>query len=313
MDNLYAESEKLKSELKIFKLKAIKEKIILFGVILLILVELVFVVSFMKKSGLFGSNSPTKPYVAVINFNKQITVDYINTIISKMEIIKSDKNVKEVLIVFNTPGGSPSASDEFNAYLKNYTKTKKVNVYVESMAASGGYYIISAIKPIIANKNAVVGSIGVIMPHYVIGKLAKKLGIEQDNIAVGKYKEPISLFEKASKEQRKYLYSHLLNPTYENFLNIVATDRNISINKLKKYADGKIFIANQVKGILVDKISTLVETKEMIKDEVAKKFNLKKDDIKFYRVSLEKKSLPFFKIEVENSTLKTLTQGLNLK
>ena len=313
MSNLYIESEKLKAELKIFKLKSLKEKIILFGVILLILAELVLVFSFFKKSGFFGETSPHKPYVAVINFNKEITVDYINKIISKMEAIKEDKDAKEVLIVFNTPGGSPSASDEFNAYLRDYTKTKKVNVYVESMAASGGYYIVSAIKPIIANKNAVVGSIGVIMPHYVIGKLAKKLGIEQDNITVGKYKEPISFFKKASPAQKKYLYSHLLNPTYNNFLSVVSKDRNISINKLKKYADGKIYIANQVKGILVDKISTLIETKHEIQKEIAKKYKLKPNDIKFYLIPLESRQLPFFKVEVENSTLKTLTNGFNLK
>jgi protease-4 len=313
MSNLYNESEKLKAELKIFKLKSLKEKIILFGVILLILVELVVVVSFLKKSGFFGSTKPNNPYVAVINLNKEITVNYINKIEEKMEALKNDKNTKEILIVFNTPGGSPSASDEFNAYLKDYTKTKKINVYVESMAASGGYYIVSAIKPIIANKNAVVGSIGVIMPHYVIGKLAKKLGIENDDITIGKYKKPISLFEKTSKNQKRYLYSHLLNPTYNNFLNVVANDRNISLKKLKIYADGKIYIANQVKGILVDKISTLVQTKNEIKKEVAKKFKLKEKDIKFYSILLEDKKMPFFKVEVENTTLNTLTNGLNLK
>jgi protease-4 len=313
MDNLYSESEKLKAELKIFRLKNLKEKVILFGVVLLILAELIVVVNFLKKSGFFGASNPHKPYIAVINFNKEITVDYINKVESKMQALKNDKNAKEILIVFNTPGGSPSASDEFNAYLKDYTKTKKVNVYVESMAASGGYYIVSAIKPIVANKNAIVGSIGVIMPHYVVGKLAKKLGVEQDNITVGKYKEPISLFEKANKEQRKYLYSHLLNPTYENFLNVVAKDRNLTIKTLKKYADGKIYIANQVKGILVDKISTLVQTKNNIKNEVAKKFKLKPKNIKFYSISLDDKKMPFFKVEVENSTLKTLVNGLNLK
>jgi len=311
MDNLYSESEKLKAELKIFKLKATKEKIILFGVILLILVELLFVLSFLKKSGFFGEEKPANPYVAVIDFNQEITVGYINSVISKMEALKHDKDAKEVLIIFNTPGGSPSASDEFNAYLKDYTKTKKVHVYVESMAASGGYYIISAIKPIIANKNAVVGSIGVIMPHYVIGKLAKKVGIEEDDIAVGKYKKPISLFKKATPEEKKYLYTHLLNPTYQNFLEVVSKDRNISINELKKYADGKIYIATQVKGILVDKISTLVQTKNEIRKEIEKKYHIK--NIKFYKINLTKKQLPFFKVEVENSTLKTFTNGLNLK
>jgi len=93
----------------------------------------------------------------------------------------------------------------------------------------------------------------------------------------------------------------------------VAKDRNLTIKTLKKYADGKIYIANQVKGILVDKISTLVQTKNNIKNEVAKKFKLKPKNIKFYSISLDDKKMPFFKVEVENSTLKTLVNGLNLK
>ena len=283
--------EKLKAELKIFKIKEIKEKIILFGVSLIILAEIIFLIMAFKST--FTTKVIHKPYVAVININKSITVSYIDKLMNKMDKLKDDKNCKEYLLIFNTPGGSPSASDEFNAYLKNLNKTKKVNVYVESMAASGGYYIISAIKPIIANKNAVVGSIGVIMPHYVIGKLAKKIGIEEDSITVGKYKEPISFFKKATPEQKKYLLSHLLLPTYNNFLKTVANDRNISIDKLKKYADGKIYIATMVKGILVDKISNLITVKENLK----KKY---KNKIKFVNISLEKKRVPFFNIKLSS-------------
>ena len=282
--------EKLKAELKIFKLKALKEKIVLFGVVLLILAELVFLLMAFKNT--FSKKTINKPFIAVININKEITVPYINNLMAKMDSLKKDKNCKEYLLIFNTPGGSPSASDEFNAYLRYINKIKKVNVYVESMAASGGYYIISAIKPIIANKNAIVGSIGVIMPHYVIGKLAKKIGIEEDTITVGKYKEPISLFKKASPDQKKYLLSHLMIPTYNNFLHTVATDRNISVDKLKKYADGKIYIASMVKGILVDKISNLITVKENLK----KKYK----NITFVNISLEKKSLPFFNIKLSS-------------
>jgi len=242
----------------------------------------------------------TKPYVAVININKTITVDYINKLMDKMNALKKDKNCKEYLLVFNTPGGSPSASDEFNAYLKFLNKSKKVNVYVESMAASGGYYIISAIKPIVANKNAVVGSIGVIMPHYVIGKLAKKIGVEEDDITVGKYKKPISLFKKASPEQKEYIMKNLLLPTYDNFLKIVAEDRNISIDKLKNYAEGKIFIATKVKGVLVDKISTLAEFKNEIKKRLG--------DVEFININLDKKKFPYLNIKLD-SDLGELLKG----
>ncbi len=296
------ENEKLQAELKIFKLKALKEKIVLFGVILLILAELLIVGMFFKKN--FSSQTPiTKPYVAVININKTITVDYINTLMNKMDRLKKDKNCKEFLLIFNTPGGSPSASDEFNAYLKFINKIKRVNVYVESMAASGGYYIISAIKPIVANKNAVVGSIGVIMPHFVISKLAKKIGIEEDDITVGKYKKPISLFKKASSQEKEYLLNNLLLPTYENFLKTVAEDRNISLDKLKKYADGKIFIATKVKGILIDKISTLTQFKEEIKKRLGK--------VEFVNISLEKKKFPYFNIKLDSDLGELLKEYLN--
>jgi len=292
MENFNTENEKLKAELKIFKIKALKERVVLFGVLILIIAELLFLASFFLKG--FSSNKiDNKPYIAVININKTITVDYIDKLMSKMDKLAKDKNCKEFLLIFNTPGGSPSASDEFNAYLKYINKKKKVNVYVESMAASGGYYIISAIKPIIANKNAVVGSIGVIMPHFVLKKLADKIGIEEDSLTIGKYKEPVSLFRKFSKEDKEYLKSHLLLPTYENFLKTVAKDRNISIDKLKKYADGKIFVATTVKGILVDRIASLIE----VKNELRKKYNNKID---FINISLEKKKIPFFNIKVSS-------------
>ena len=285
------ENEKLKSELKIFKLKALKEKIVIFGISLLIIAELIFLFTAFKNT--FSKKVINKPYIAVININKTITVPYIDKLMAKMDALRKDKNCKEFLLIFNTPGGSPSASDEFNAYLKYINKIKKVNVYVESMAASGGYYIISAIKPIIANKNAVVGSIGVIMPHFVLKKLADKIGIEEDSLTVGKYKEPISFFRKFSKKDKEYLKKHLLLPTYNNFLKTVAQDRNISIDKLKKYADGKIYVATLVKGVLVDKISSLIKVKEDLK----KKYNGK---IEFINISLEKKKLPFFNIKLSS-------------
>jgi len=301
--NFETENKKLKAELKIFKIKALKEKIILFGITLLIIAEIIALFAFFKKT-ILPKTPITSPYIAVININKTITVDYIDKLMAKMDKLKKDKNCKEFLLIFNTPGGSPSASDEFNAYLRYINKIKKVNVYVESMAASGGYYIISAIKPIIANKNAVVGSIGVIMPHYVLKKLAEKIGIQEDSLTVGKYKEPVSLFKKFSPQDKKYLLSHLLLPTYNNFLKTVAEDRNISINKLKKYADGKIYIATQVKGILVDKISNLITLKQQLK----RKYHNK---IIFVNISLNKQRFPIFNIKLSSDFGEALKRLLN--
>ena len=138
------------------------------------------------------------------------------------------------------------------------------------------------------------------MPHFVLKKLADKIGIEEDSLTIGKYKEPVSYFRKFSKEDKEYLKKHLLLPTYENFLKTVANDRNISLETLKKYADGKIYIATLVKGILVDKISNLTEVKENIR----KKYK----NIEFINISLEKKKLPFFNIKISSDLADVLKE-----
>jgi len=233
--------------------------------------------------------------VALVHYNKQVTEMYTSNIMQKMDSIRDDDNYKAVLFVMDSPGGSPAASEELSEYLKEYTKDKNITMYVESIAASGGYYIASAIKPLIANKNAIVGSIGVIMPHYNIGELASKIGVKEDNLAAGKYKQPISLFRDVDPESKQYIEQNLLIPTYNNFIDSVATNRGITREKLLPFTEGKIYIANStaIKGILVDEISTLYRVKEKIK----KQLNTKKVD--FVDITKEEE-FPFMpKIKVD--------------
>jgi len=290
--------KKLNSEINIFKIKKMKERFVLLSVVLLFIFELLFMFAFYVKFTTGKSlnqiiNKP-KNYVAEININKPITIDYVHNIENKMISLLKDKSCKEFLLRFNTPGGSPSASSDFGNFLKWINAKKRVNVYVESMAASGGYYIISYIKPIVANENAIVGSIGVIMPHYVIGKLANKIGVEEDDIAVGKYKKPISWFKKVSKKDKKYLLNNLLLPTYENFLKTVSKNRDIPLKELKtKYAEGKIFLAPKVKGILVDKIMPLIQFKENIKKRLRMK------NMNFVKIYVFPRKSSFFNIKLD--------------
>ncbi len=134
----------------------------------------------------------------------------------------------------NSPGGSPTASEELSEYLKDFQKDKNITMYIQSIGASGGYYIASAIKPLYANKNAIVGSIGVVMPHYNLKELAKKIGVEEDYLMAGKFKKPISLLEKIDKENREYITKHLLEPTYQNFIESVARRVEKLVNKKVK-------------------------------------------------------------------------------
>ena len=261
--------------------------------VLAIVAEVALLIWVAKSYGVFGKVVPLGDKVAVIDFKEPVTQKYVNDVIEKMDEVKENKDYSEVLFIMNSPGGSPTASEELSEYLKDYNKKKPVIMYVQSIAASGGYYIASAIKPLIANKNAMVGSIGVILPHYSIGKLAEKVGIEEDDLSSGEYKKPISLFKKVGDKERAYLKKQLLTPTYNNFIDSVAVNRGIDRAKLLPYTEGKIFVANspEIKDILVDEVLVLHRLKARIKKRLDKKISfvdiMPSDELGFLKDKIE--------------------------
>ena len=208
----------------------------------------------------------SKKTCLVLNINQAIEPGYINKLITETEAkfkeLKTSEQ-KELLVIMNCPGGSPSASEEMANWLKSLKiRNIKTTMYIDSMAASGGYYIASAVKPILSNKNAIVGSIGVIMPHRSFAELAKKIGVKDDFIAAGEFKKPTSPFEDISAKSKEYLTSHLLKPTYENFVSDVAKNRSVSVSTIEAVAQGQIFIANSdMAKVLVDETTNLFAVK----------------------------------------------------
>lgn len=259
MESKDLEIQKLKKEISISSIKQ-------YGFILLFVAEIIFLgalfIQFFDLKLPFSEES-SKAKIAELNIDQPITGSYIQKLIDSVEKIKKKKNYKALLVTLSSPGGSPTASQEFAEYLRDLNNTLPVTLYVDDMAASGAYYIASAIKPIYANKNAIVGSIGVIMPHYNLSELAEKVGVKEDTITAGKFKQPFSLLKEMTEEKKRYIEDALLKPTYRNFLEDVAHYRNIPVAKLKPYAEGKVFIASmpEIKGILVDKITNLYKLK----------------------------------------------------
>ena len=309
-DLFHQKEEVHKQEVKALKKEIFISNLKAWMIGILLIAEVIFVASLFKKSGMFSDVESTGKSVAVIRYNKPVTEAFTNRIMERMDTIKDDDDYESVLFIMGSPGGSPTASEELSEYLKAYQKDKNITMYVDSIAASGGYYIASAVKPLIANKNAIVGSIGVIMPHYNLGELAKKVGIEEDFMAAGKFKKPISYFSKIDKESKAYMTEHLLKPTYENFVQSVADNRGLKKEEILPFAEGKIFIANvpEIQGILVDEISSLYHVKAKIRKD------LNSTDINFVTISMEEKPsfASMFKVKV-NVGLDELTKGIELR
>ena len=98
-----------------------------------------------------------------------------------------DDNNKGIVLYLNTPGGSVYASDELYFAIRDYQEKTKRPVYaaMQSMAASGGYYISAPCDKIYANRNCFTGSIGVTMgSYYDISELLDKYGIISMRIIV---------------------------------------------------------------------------------------------------------------------------------
>ncbi len=202
----------------------------------------------------------------IVEFNTQIDHKSTKQFYKDMEFVRGKKkNALAVMIRLNCPGGSPSLSYEVAEYIKSFKKDVPVYIYVESMAASGGYFIAASGDKIYANPFAIVGSIGVIMQKMEFSGLAEKVGVQEDNLSVGDYKQPVSLFKPVDAEGAKYLKDQIMIPIYDLFVDYIVKNRNIDAQTVKDtYADGRIFVATDAVGTLVDEIITFHKLAETI-------------------------------------------------
>lgn len=197
---------------------------------------------------------------------------------------QNDKDNKAILLRIDSPGGTVYHSDETWRFLESYKKKTKrpVYAYCEQLCASGGYYIASAAGDIRANRNSLIGSIGVIGGTFIdADKLMDDLGVDVTVVHSGKNKLMGSIFEPPTEEQLAVMQS-ISDEAYEQFLGIVAQGRNKSPDEIRPLADGRIYTAKQAtENGLIDGIETYTGYKKLIRKEL-------KNDVEFVETSYEK-------------------------
>ncbi len=215
-----------------------------------------------------------------------------------------NNSVKAIVLRINSPGGSALASELINRELKRAAAKKPVIISVGRMAASGGYYISCAGDYIIADKNSLVGSIGVVSMIPEITGLTKKIGINFEPVKKGKYSDFLSPFKKASPDEEQVLKDMMLD-IYKLFKQRVAEGRNLKLDYVESVAQGRFYSAS--KGVelkLVDKIGTLHDALE----EAKKRANL---DSTEYTVFSSKKT--FLEMLKDFETKTSINMGELLK
>jgi protease-4 len=153
---------------------------------------------------------------------------------------RDDNSVRAVVLEVDSPGGEVTASDMiYNAVVKTRAK-KPVVVYMDSLAASGGYYVSCGGQYLMANPTSITGSIGVIIQTLNYEQLFNKIGLASVVFKSGKFKDMLNGARPITPEERDYIQSFVMK-TYEQFLGIVAKERKLSADTLRNgIADGRI-------------------------------------------------------------------------
>ena len=156
----------------------------------------------------------------------------------QQEIIKKGFTIKKAKIVaisINSPGGSPVQSHLIHDYIKQLAKKnkKKVMIFAEDVAASGGYLIACAGDEIYANSSSIIGSIGVISASFGFQDAIKKIGVQRRVYTAGKNKSTLDPF-KEEKEEDIERIKKLQLELHSDFIEVVKKSRGSKLKDPEK-------------------------------------------------------------------------------
>jgi protease-4 len=190
--------------------------------------------------------------IAVVDVEGVLTKS--KPVVDRLLRIKKDDSIKAILLRINSPGGGVGPAQEIYSELLKLRNKKKIIVSMESVAASGGYYIACAAHKIVANPGTITGSIGVIIEFANIEELLGKVGLKSVVIKSGRYKDILSPTRTMTPEDRA-LIQGVIDSVHNQFIEAVAKGRNLPKEKVVKIADGRIFSGEQAQALgLVDQL-----------------------------------------------------------
>jgi protease IV len=178
-----------------------------------------------------------------------------------------DKHVKAIVFRVDSPGGEVTASDEIYTAVREAREKKPVVVCMDSVAASGGYYVSCGGSYLIANETTITGSIGVIIETLSYYQLLGKVGVETVVFKSGKFKDTLNGGRPMTPEEKEYIQA-LVMQTYDKFLGIVASERKLPADELRNgIADGRIVSGKDAKtSKLIDEVGHIEQAYEKAKD-----------------------------------------------
>ena len=283
-----------------------KSKIFKFFILFLSVFLLIFIIS---------NNVTPKNFIGKVHLEGIINDK--TELIKQLNDISQNKNIKGLLMIVNSPGGTFVSSKEILDSLAKISAKIPTSAYMREMGTSGAYLASLGTSKIFANQGTITGSIGVILQTAQLTSLFEKIGVKPIVIKSGELKATPNPLEEIDEEKLSYL-KKIIEQLQNEFINIVEQKRNLNKNTLGKISSGRIFTSKQALDLnLIDFIGNESDAlnwiiKEGNLDQKIEVIEMDKKNSLFNLMNntFFKNSLKPFNLNLNNGILAIWTPGL---
>jgi protease-4 len=179
------------------------------------------------------------------------------TIVEQARNVLKDKRAKALILFVDSGGGSATASEAMSSALRNLAEKKPVVCYMASLAASGGYYVSTPAKYVVAQPGTITGSIGVLSGKVVNTGMLEKLFINEEVLQRGQSANFFNWQKPFTQEEREKLLTSIRH-TYKLFLERVSSARKMTSEDVDAIGGGRVWTGKQaLERGLVDELGGL--------------------------------------------------------
>lgn len=179
--------------------------------------------------------------------------------------VANDSTIRGVIVRIDSPGGEVTASDDMWRAMNDLHSKKPVVISMSDDAASGGYYMAMSGDPLVAYRDTMTGSIGVVFGKPNLHGLYDKLGITKDSVSRGRFAMIESDYASLNDAEKAKLREGI-DLDYQDFVSKVAAARRKPVSAIEPIAQGRVWLGDQAKANgLVDEIGGLDRAVEMIR------------------------------------------------
>lgn len=202
-------------------------------------------------------------------FNLRQEPSTVASVREQLDRAAGDDRIKGVLLLLDSPGGTVTASDILYKEIQAFKADRdvKITALLAGMATSGAYYVAMAADRIVAYPTTMTGSIGVILLNINLGGLMNKIGLSDQSVTSGAYKDLGSPFRQPRAGEREILQG-IVDELHGQFVQVVRENRKgLNLDEHPELTDGRIFTAQQAQRLgLVDQIGYFSDALDGIRE-----------------------------------------------